>query len=113
MAAVVLSVYYARNRFQGKAATIYIDNNAALAAIVNGDSTSIADYCLIATLWYIDAASDIAIWPERVESARNIADPPTRKKKPPFPTLESLLSPRVVEAMQFTTRSLTLDRKNR
>ena len=101
LAAVVLAVFYARQRLQGTAVTIYIDNNAALSALINGDSSSIAAYYLIATLWYIAAAFEIAIWFERVESARNIADLPTRNKPLPFPTLEKASSSHLAGVMEF------------
>ena len=87
LSAAVLAISQARHRLQGKAVTIYMDNNAALAAIVNGDSTSIAAFRLIATLWYLVAAHDISLWLERVDTAKNIADLPTRNRPFPFPTL--------------------------
>ena len=101
LAAVVLAALYARRRLQGTSATIYIDNNAALSAPIIGDSSSIAAYYLIATLRYLAAAFDIDIWFERVESARNIADLPTRNKSMPFPTLEMASCPHLADAVGF------------
>ena len=101
LAAAVLAVCFARHRLQGKEVTIHMDNNAALEALINGDSSDIDAYYLIATLRYLAAAFDIAIWFERVESARNIADHPTMNKPLPFPTLESDNFPHLAEPMAF------------
>ena len=101
LAAVVLAIFRARTRLQGKAVTVFIDNNAALAALINGDSTSIAAYYLIATFRYIVFAYDIAIWFDRVESARNIADLPTRNRSLPFPVGEIAYFPHIQEVLNF------------
>ena len=37
-AAVVLEVYFDRPRLQGQSVTVYIDNNAALSALINWGS---------------------------------------------------------------------------
>ena len=75
--ASALAVFHTRERLHGKAVAIYIDNNAALAALINGDSSSIAAYHLIDLLRYLAAAFNIAVWFQRVETAHNIADVPT------------------------------------
>ena len=68
-------------------ATLYIDNNAALASLINGDPASTSALYLIAALWYLVAAFDIALWAGRVESARNISDIPTRGRRLPSPIM--------------------------
>ena len=56
LSAVVSAICQDRYRLKGKAITVYIDNNAALEALINGDSRSTAAFSLIDTLWYIVAA---------------------------------------------------------
>ena len=85
LSAVVLAIFHFRESLRDKAVTVYIDNNAALAAIINGDSSSPAAYTLIATLWFVAATHNIALWFERVHTLNNIADLPTRAKSLPFP----------------------------
>ena len=51
LSAVGLAVFLARIKLGGKEAAIYIGNNASLSALVNGESSPSAAYCLIATLW--------------------------------------------------------------
>ena len=87
--AVVASVFSLRYQLQGKTLSIYIDNNAALSALIKGDSCSIRVGRLISFLWYLSAAFDITLWFERVSSALNIADLPSRGVKLPFPLQES------------------------
>ena len=67
MASAVLEIYYYRSQLLGKSIAFYIDNNAAPASIINGDSSSAASFSLIATLWLIVAARDISIWSGRAE----------------------------------------------
>ena len=76
--AIVLAVYQARATLRNKAIVIYTDNNSALAALIKGDSTAPAAFSMIALFWFLAATYNIAIWMERVETKRNIADLPTR-----------------------------------
>ena len=87
LAAAALAIFSERKRLSGKAVTLYIDNNAALAALINGDSSSLAAFYLVDSLWRLVTAHNIAIWFERVESPRNIADLPTRNRPLPIPVL--------------------------
>ena len=100
LTAAFLAIFTERHRLRGKAVTLYMDNNAALAALVNGDSTATAAFQLIATLWYIVASFDIALWLERVDTALNIADLPTRNRTIPFPILEEKRFPPLSEALE-------------
>ena len=99
--AVVSAVFFARERLRGQTVTIYIDRNAALAALINGDSSSEAACLLIATFWFLAAAFDISIWLERVDTARNIADLPTRGCPLPFPVFEETAFPRLSEILKY------------
>ena len=82
--ALVMSVYRFRATLRNRAITIYTDNNAALAALINGDSSPTAAFALVAVFWFLAASYNIAIWLERVETKRNIADLPTRGVTPPL-----------------------------
>ena len=84
LATVAMAIYSARTRLQGKAVAVYIDNNAYVATLINGDSSEIAAFRPIATLWYMEASFDIAILFGRVNASRNIADLPQRGR-PPHP----------------------------
>ena len=103
LAAVVLSIYSARRRLQGKEVTVYIDNNSALEALINGDSSSIAAFRLIGTLRYLVARRDIAIWLDRAESTRNVSDLPTRNRSSPFMVLDTDPSQQLQESTPFYT----------
>ena len=68
--AIVLAIYRSRAILRNCAIVIYTDNNAALAAIINGDSSSEAAYALVAVFWFMAASYNIAIWMERVDTER-------------------------------------------
>ena len=108
LSAVVLAFFAGRNRIQGKSATCYIDNNAALAAILKGDSSSIDASNLIATLRFIISTYDIAVWFNRVETARNIADLPTRNKPLPFPVAENSAFPPLPDVIEFCNHRIAI-----
>ena len=108
LSAVVLAFFAARYRLQGKAVTCFIDNNAALAAIVNGDSSSLSASQLIDTLWFIISTRDISVWFNRVESARNIADLPTRNKPLPFPVAENATFPPLSDVIDFYNQRIAI-----
>ena len=44
---MVLAIYQSRATLRNRVVAIYTDNDAAMAAIVNGDSPSLAAYALI------------------------------------------------------------------
>ena len=77
---------------------IYIDNNAALAALINGDPSSHSASYPIATLRLIAETFDIALWFGRIESSRNIDDLPTSGGGPPFPVLKTDPNPPQIQA---------------
>ena len=101
LSAVVLAIFHFRESLRGQTATVYMDNNAALAAIINGDSSSPAAFTLIATLWFIAATYNIALWFERVHTLSNIADLPTRSKPLPFPVKNTMSFPPLREAVAY------------
>ena len=107
--AIVLAIYHARATLRNRAVVIYTDNNAALAALINGDSSSLAAYALIAVFWFLAASFNIAIWLERVETKRNIADLPTRGVTLPFPAREQGEFHRVIEALIFYNQNIAIN----
>ena len=107
LAAVVLSIFHFRSRLRDNAVTVYIDNTAALAALINGDSSAAAAFPLIAVLWFLSASYNITLWFERVETHRNIADLPTRGVTLPFPVRDCAFFPRLEDAIAFYVRHIT------
>ena len=88
LATVVSTILVLRQRLTSRSVTVYVDNNAALCALVAGDSSSPVAAKLVGLLWHLAAVYDINLWFERVSSGANIADYPTRDKPLPFPILE-------------------------
>ena len=104
-----MSVYRFRATLRNRAITIYTDNNAALAALINGDSSPTAAFALVAVFWFLAASYNIAIWLERVETKRNIADLPTRGVTLPFPVRETEAFPRLSEALSFYNQHIAIN----
>ena len=86
----VAAISTLRYRFKSLSLTLYIDNNAALAAIIKGGSTSNQAARNISFTRYLSAVFDITLRFERVSSALNIADAPSRGRPLPFPTPASV-----------------------
>ena len=64
-----------RAQLANKRITIYIDNSAALSALIRGGSLSPIDAALVAVSWHTSRKFNISVWIARVASAKNIADP--------------------------------------
>ena len=79
--APVASLWTWRKELAGKKVIIFIDNNAALSALIRGDSVSGISAALVATFWFIAQEANIWTWLARVRSKLNIADLPTRYQK--------------------------------
>ena len=109
LSAIVLTIYRSRATLRNKAVVIYTDNNAALAALINGDSSSRAAYTLIATFWFIAATYNMSVWFERVETKRNIADLPTRNVALPFSSNEISEFPSLSEALDFYEQHIAVN----
>ena len=71
-------VWTRRNELSRKRLIIFIDNSAALSALIRGDSISGIAAALVAVFWYLAQQYNICIGPARVGSNLNIADLPTR-----------------------------------
>ena len=85
--AVVLTLFELRFALRNKTALFFVDNNAALCALIRGAAHHPMVDRYIATFWAIAAEFNIAVWFERVSSASNIADFPPREIPPPSPCL--------------------------
>ena len=87
--AVSATVFTMRYRLRGCSVAIFVDNNAALCALIRGDSLSAPVSRHISFIWYLSATFAIALWCERVASALSIADAPSRGLTPPCPLPEA------------------------
>ena len=76
-------------------ALLFIDNNAAIVTILKGHCPrSILASRAIFHFWRTFNLSGRPVWVERVESARNLADEPSRRARPhfiklPFPRFDA------------------------
>ena len=69
---------------RGKACTIYLDSNNALAALLRGDSCDSFVVAMVAFFWKLVQKLGMAVWLGRVKSKLNVADLPTRNLKLPY-----------------------------
>ena len=108
LTAAVHAIFHQRERLRNSAVTLYMDNNAALAALINGDSSDKSAFYLVALFWFLSDKYNIAIWIERVESKRNIADLPTRGgvKPPPLSRAHDSPFPKLDDALAYYTKHL-------
>ena len=74
-----------RLKLTGKRIIIFIDNSAALSALIRGDSTHPMAAALTAAFWHTAHKYNICVWLGRVSSKLNIADLPTRLVKVQIP----------------------------
>ena len=86
LVAVVLTLFQFKDVFKTKTIIFFIDNNAALCALIRGAAKHKVIDRYIATFWFIAAKYDIAIWLERVCSKSNLADFPSRETPLPIPS---------------------------
>ena len=86
---VVATIFTLRYRLRGCSVAIFVDNNAALCALIKGDSLSVPVSRLIPSMWYLSATFCITLCFERVSSASNIADAPSRGRALPLPLPDS------------------------
>ena len=62
----------------GRRVILYVDNDAALGALVKGTSGSKPSAALVSRFWETVAAHGLFLWADRVPSAANPADAPSR-----------------------------------
>ena len=68
------------NLLAGRRVIFFIDNEAARSVIIRGQSKSSAMHNLAIALAVVEAAAPCISWIERVPSASNVADYPSRKE---------------------------------
>ena len=88
--AMVASVFQLRAHLTGKRVILFVDNEAACAALTTGTSRVRGALLLVYALYAIAAEHDIALWTERVPTDVNPADLPSRNKELPFSTQPSV-----------------------
>ena len=84
--AAVATIFALRRRLVGKRIILFVGNEAACAALTGGTATNRCAPLLAYTTWPGVAQFDLKIWTERVPSARNPADLPSRNKELRFAT---------------------------
>ena len=94
------------SRLPNRSVAIYLDNNAALSALICGDSAAPVAANLIALLWHIVAHRNISIWFERVTPTANIADLPSRRKPLPFTHRSALPLPAVGASLASSNEAM-------
>ena len=88
--AMAASVFQLREQLTGKRAILFVDNEAACAALTTGTSKVPGALLLVYALWAIAAEHDVALWTERVPTGVNPADLPSRNKELSFSTQPSV-----------------------
>ena len=88
--AMSCSAAIAQRAASRKRAILFVDNEAACAALTTGTSRVPGALLLVYALWAIAAEHDIGLWTERVPTGVNPADLPSRSKGLPFPTQPSV-----------------------
>ena len=83
---MVASVFQLREQLTGRRAILFVDNEAACAALTTGTSKVPGALLLVYALWAIAAERDIGLWTERVPTGVNPADLPSRGEELSFPT---------------------------
>ena len=78
--AVLLVRYFYRTELANSSAIYFIDNEAARYSLIKGSSPSLSMYNICRMVSRLEAEHPSASWYERVPSASNIADLPSRFK---------------------------------
>ena len=84
--AIIASTFQLREQLAGKRAILFVNNEAACAALTTGASKAPGALLLVYALWAIAAERDIGLWMERVPAGVNPADRPSRGRALSFPT---------------------------
>jgi hypothetical protein len=70
------------SRLSGRRILMFVDNDAAKECLIKGTTRSIASAKLVTDFWALAAAHELYLWVERVASAANPADAPSRRSCP-------------------------------
>jgi hypothetical protein len=73
-AAVPALLFYFRDALRGRQVIWFVDNQAALAALVKGNSRCEINERLVNHFWCLAYSIDVQVWFEFVDSASNWAD---------------------------------------
>jgi hypothetical protein len=65
-------------RMQGRRIILFVDNDGARGSLIKGSSTSLPSALIVGQFWSEAAAAEMYIWVDRVPSASNPADGPSR-----------------------------------
>jgi len=84
--AAIAAIVQNQEALSGKAVMLFVDNTAALNALLKSTSPDDVTASLIRFFWSVIATRSIDIWIEWVPSAQNIADAPSRKRELSIPT---------------------------
>ena len=82
--AAIAAVVQNQEILSGRAVLLFVDNTAALNAIIKSSSPDNITAALIRLFWSVVATRSIDIWIEWAPSAQNLADPPSRDKNMPI-----------------------------
>ena len=74
----LLAIKIWRKELHGRRVILFVDNDAAKEAIVKGVSGSVPSAEIVTALWEEAAANSMYLWVDRVPSAANVADGPSR-----------------------------------
>ena len=66
-------------------ALVFVDNSAAVSALIRGYGCTTVATLLIMAVWEVSSAHSLLPWFDRVSSALNIADLPSRSSSASFP----------------------------
>ena len=79
-ALVALSMW--ASRLSGRRILMFVDNDAAKECLIKGTTRSIASAKLVTDFWALAAEHELYLWVERVASAANPTDAPSRRSCP-------------------------------
>ena len=105
--ALTMSLYQLRHKLTYRPLIVFVDNYAVLGPIVKGRTAGQPAHSFISGMWMLAATLSISLWFERVPSALNIADLPTRYKIPEYPVLNSSGFIPLNEFLEYANRIFT------
>ena len=82
--AAIAAIVQNQEALAGKAVMLFVDNTAALNAMLKSTSSDDTTASLIRLMWSVVATKSIDLWIEWAPSAQNLADPPSRDRKLPI-----------------------------